>query len=100
MEKQEPVGTLHDDGYFVWRKTAPYKSNYAGWKMALYALPGAQNGTSVPDGLTPLEAIQYWADAYANPKGDAHFIGHGVAERLLREYADLRAMLAAPEAKP
>lgn len=42
MEQQEPVGTLHDDGYFVWRKTAPYESNYGGWKMALYALPGAK----------------------------------------------------------
>lgn len=42
MERQEPVGTLHDDGYFVWRKPAPYESNYAGWKTALYALPGAQ----------------------------------------------------------
>ena len=60
-----------------------------------------QPALSVPDGLTPLESIQYWADAYANPKGDAHFIGHGVVARLLREYADLRAMLAAaPEAKP
>jgi hypothetical protein len=42
MEKQEPAGTLHDDGYFVWRKTSPYQSNYAGWKMTLYALPGAK----------------------------------------------------------
>ena len=42
MERQEPVGTLHDDGCFVWRETAPHQSNYAGWKMALYALPGAQ----------------------------------------------------------
>ena len=42
MEQQEPAGTLHDDGYFVWRKPAPYRSNYAGWKMALYALPGAR----------------------------------------------------------
>ena len=42
MEQQEPVGTLHDDGCFVWRETAPHQSNYAGWKMALYALPGAK----------------------------------------------------------
>ena len=42
MEKQEPVGTLHDDGCFVWRETAPHQSNYAGWKMVLYALPGAK----------------------------------------------------------
>ncbi|HML83331.1 MAG TPA: hypothetical protein PKE37_16375 [Thiomonas arsenitoxydans] len=42
MEQQEPVGTLHDDGCFVWRETAPHQSNYAGWKMALYALPDAK----------------------------------------------------------
>ena len=43
MERQEPAGTLHDDGYFVWRERPhPYQGNYAGWKMALYALPGAK----------------------------------------------------------
>ena len=52
LAKQEPAGTLHDDGYFVWRKTAPHQSNYAGWKMVLYALPGAQSQptASVPGG--------------------------------------------------
>ena len=43
LAKQEPAGTLHDDGYFVWRERPhPYQGNYAGWKMALYALPGAK----------------------------------------------------------
>ena len=42
MEKQEPVGTLHDDGYFVWSVPSPYESNYAGRKTKLYALPGAK----------------------------------------------------------
>ena len=42
MERQEPVGTLHDDGYFVWSVPSPYESNYAGWKTKLYALPGAK----------------------------------------------------------
>ena len=43
MEQQEPAGTLHDDGYFVWRKGCrPHESNYAGWMMKLYALPGAK----------------------------------------------------------
>ena len=42
MERQEPMGTLYDDGCFVWRNGRPYESNYAGWKTALYALPGAQ----------------------------------------------------------
>ena len=42
MEKQEPMGTLYDDGCFVWRNGRPHESNYADWKMALYALPGAK----------------------------------------------------------
>ena len=42
MERQEPVGTLHDDGCFVWSTPRPYESNYAGWKMKLYLAPGAQ----------------------------------------------------------
>ena len=42
MEKQKPVGTLHDDGYFVWSVPSPYESNYAGWKTKLYALLGAK----------------------------------------------------------
>lgn len=42
MEKQEPVGTLHDDGCFVWSASRPYESNYAGWKMELYLAPGAK----------------------------------------------------------
>lgn len=42
MERQEPVGTLYDDGCFVWRNGRPYESNYAGWKLKLYALPGAK----------------------------------------------------------
>jgi hypothetical protein len=41
-ERQEPVGTLHDDGCFVWSTPRPYESNYAGWKMKLYLAPGAQ----------------------------------------------------------
>ena len=42
MEKQKPVGTLHDDGYFVWSTSRPYESNFAGWKMKLYGLPGVK----------------------------------------------------------
>ena len=50
MERQETsrMVTPHDDGCFVWRETAPHQSNYAGWKMALYALPGAQPAPSIP----------------------------------------------------
>lgn len=42
MERQKPVGTLHDDGHFVWSTPRPYESNYAGWKMKLYLAPGAK----------------------------------------------------------
>ena len=42
MWRQEPVGTLHDDGYFVWSTPRPYESNFAGWRTKLYALPGAK----------------------------------------------------------
>jgi hypothetical protein len=54
MEQQEPVGTLYDDGCFVWRDSKPHEYNYAAWKMKHYALPGAQSqpAPSVPV-LTP-----------------------------------------------
>ena len=42
MEQQKPVGTLHDDGCFVWSTPRPYESNYAGWKMKFYLAPGAK----------------------------------------------------------
>lgn len=42
MEKQEPAGTLHDDGYFVWSPRCRPASNYVGWKTKLYTLPVAQ----------------------------------------------------------
>ena len=31
MEKQEPIATLHDDGYFTWVASRPYESGFAGW---------------------------------------------------------------------
>lgn len=56
MEKQEPAGTLHDDGYFVWNPRCRPDSNYVGWKTKLYTLPGAKEGEpaqpapSIPEG--------------------------------------------------
>ena len=35
-EKQEPVATLHDDGYWTWIGTPPYESSFAGWRMNVY----------------------------------------------------------------
>jgi hypothetical protein len=37
--KQEPVATLHDDGYWTWKGTPPYESSFAGWKMDVYTAP-------------------------------------------------------------
>lgn len=47
-----------------------------------------------PEIMQPIETIKYWADAYANPEGDEHFMGHGMVVTLLREYAALRTALA------
>ena len=94
MERQEPVGTLHDDGCFVWRETAPHHSNYAGWKMVLYALLGAQPAPRVPDGwkLVPIEPTP---DMLAAAILSSH------ALKVHRAGRCYRAMIAAaPEAKP
>jgi hypothetical protein len=36
--------------------------------------------------VTPIETLRYWLDAYSNPRGDEHFMGHGMVVHLLREY--------------
>jgi hypothetical protein len=41
VAEQEPVATLHDDGYWTWKGTPPHESNYAGWRMEVYAHPAA-----------------------------------------------------------
>jgi hypothetical protein len=38
----EPVATLHDDGCWTWKGTPPHESNFAGWRMDVYAAPVAQ----------------------------------------------------------
>lgn len=35
-ESREPVAILHDDGYWTWIGTPPYKSSFAGWRMNVY----------------------------------------------------------------
>lgn len=35
----EPIATLHDDGYWTWKGTPPYKSSFAGWRMDVFATP-------------------------------------------------------------
>ena len=37
-EQAQPVATLHDDGYWTWKQgRPPHVSNYAGWRMDVYA---------------------------------------------------------------
>lgn len=42
----------------------------------------------------PIETVRYWRDAYANPRGDAHFMGHGMVVKILDDY--LARLAAAP----
>lgn len=111
MEQQKPVGTLHDDGCFVWRKTAPHESNYAGWKMALYALPGAQPAPSVPKCPYPCG----WRNLLKHAIEDGAYLARHINEddpvtenaravtmRMVMRLRDVLMAInnAAPEAKP
>lgn len=63
-----------------------------GKRLFVVALPAPQPfAVEVPplpvvDDESPIETIEYWADAYRNHMGG----GHGMIVRLLREYASLR----------
>ncbi|MFN4037344.1 hypothetical protein [Comamonas aquatica] len=72
-------------------------SMFAAWQAARRA-PAAP----VPQGVVePIETVKYWRDAYANPQGDEHFMGHGMVVKIFDDYL---GMLAAapqpPEAAP
>ena len=41
LRKQEPAGTLHDNGRFVWRGTTPREWHYAGHRWQMYLAAGA-----------------------------------------------------------
>lgn len=48
-----------------------------------------------------IEHVKYWRDAYANPKGDEHFMGHGMVVKIIDDYlALLTAAPLPPEAAP
>ena len=83
MEKQKPVGTVHDDGYFVFSAQRPYEGNYAGWKMKLYALPGAQPAPSISP--VALRHVIQWLRNGCDP---------------MKAADELEMLAAAPEAKP
>jgi len=61
VEGDGGVATLHADGYWTWKGTPPHESNYAGWKMDVYAT----QPRSVPDGwmLVPREPTPKMVDA-------------------------------------
>ena len=85
MEKQEPVGTLHDDGYFVWSVPSPYESNYAGLKTKLYALPGAQAHPAPGVRPAALHPVISWLRNGCDP---------------MKAADELEILAAAPETKP
>ena len=63
MGRQKPIATLHDDGYFTWVASRPYESDFAGWRMKVYSLPGAQPKPSIPEISDDLiEAIESRAE--------------------------------------
>lgn len=43
----------------------------------------------------PIETVKYWRDAYANPKGDEHFMGHGMVVKIIDDYIAL--LTSAPQ---
>lgn len=48
---------------------------------------------AAPGGREPIETVKYWRDAYANPQGDKHFMGHGMVVKIMDDHL---AMLSAP----
>lgn len=47
---QEPVATLHGDGYYTFKRTpVPYGSDHAGWRMDVYATPVAAQPSTDED---------------------------------------------------
>ena len=64
--KGEAVATLHDDGYWTWKKgtTPPHESNYAGWRMDVYATPQAECAAREKQNVMniPLDAAATMAD--------------------------------------
>lgn len=77
---QEPVATLHDDGYFVLRNvsdTLKYKAQFAGWKMNVFAapvLPSVPEGWQlVPKQPTP-EMLEEGNSGFRSPDSKRHTI--------------------------
>ncbi len=52
--------------------------------------PAPAHPTPATDDLQPLQTIRYWLDAYSNPRGEEHFMGHGMMVKLVGEYLALR----------
>lgn len=54
---------------------------------------GADGVLETKKPANPIETVQYWAEAYADPASGEHFSGHGMVVQLLREYLALRKRL-------
>jgi len=65
------------------------------------AHPGTAPGKQEA-GQMPIETIRYWVEAYSNPESGEHFMGHGMAVAIMREYMELResTMADRPQAAP
>ena len=46
LKSQQPVATLHDDGYWTWIGTPPYESSFVGWRQQVFLAAGAQGGAA------------------------------------------------------
>lgn len=85
------------DSYKPWGVVNDWRNWQTAWQAARRA-PAAP----VPQGVVePIDTVKYWRDAYANPQGDEHFMGHGMVVKIFDDYL---GMLAAapqpPEAAP
>ena len=76
----------HSDG------AAAYLALVDEYEQAARRAPAAP----VPQGVVePIDTVKYWRDAYANPQGDEHFMGHGMVVKIFDDYLGMLA--AAPQ---
>ena len=62
----EPVATLHDDGYYTFKKgKKPYKSDFVGWKLDVFTRPPAAFVPITADMVTDAKVIEHAAQTLA-----------------------------------
>ena len=87
MEKQEPAGTLHDDGCFVWRETAPPPEQLCGLEDGALPRPRRKRRNQMSTEFTREDRyiVFKMSDLGNSLKGDE-------IRRLAREYAEQRRL--------